>query len=162
MNFNKTYDTVFAINRKWKLLADCAAGVLICLFLYTGIDKLYHQSQFKDALQKSPVLSGYATLLAWSLPTSELFIALLLFMPQTRRYGFKASVLLLSAFTLYLGYMMVFAPKLPCMCAGLLESLSWRMHLVLNVVLIVIAILGLVMGGKRYNDGTRAPPVGQG
>ncbi|SHL11090.1 hypothetical protein SAMN05444266_10277 [Chitinophaga jiangningensis] len=162
MNLNKTYDTEVTFNRRWKLLADSTAGLLICLFLYTGIDKLYHQSQFKDALQKSPVLSGYATLLAWSLPTSELFIALLLFMPQTRKYGFKASVVLLSAFTLYLSYMMVFAPKLPCMCAGLLESLSWRMHLALNVVLIVISILGLIACGKRSNDGTRAPPANQG
>lgn len=158
----KTYCPLITSNRFWKILSDGAAGLLICLFLYTGIDKFYHQASFKDALQKSPVLSSDAGLLAWSLPTAEMMIALALFMPQTKKVGFKASLILLSAFTLYLCYMMVFAPKLPCMCAGLLETLSWNMHLILNVVLIVIAILGLVASGKHFSDGSRAPPDGKG
>jgi len=162
MTFHKTYRPHISEGSRWYIVAEVAAGLLICLFLFTGLDKLYNYHQFKDALGKSPLLVDIANVLAWSLPVTEIMIAVALFIPVTRKVGFKATIIIMLVFIVYLSYMMAFAPKLPCMCAGLLESLSWKSHIVFNFMMIVLAILGIVASGKRSSAGSRAPPDGRG
>jgi uncharacterized membrane protein len=159
MNTHKTYRPSLTERTKWTLTVESIAGVIMCLFLFTGLDKLYNYKQFRDALSKSPVLTNVAGIVAWSLPVAEIFIATALFIPAMRKTGLKATILLLAVFTVYLSYMMAFAPKLPCMCAGLLESLSWKSHIIFNAVMIVLAIIGIVASGKSSSAGSRAPPT---
>nr|WP_283093139.1 MauE/DoxX family redox-associated membrane protein [Chitinophaga hostae] len=143
-------------------IAQAASGLLICLFLYTGLDKMYNHSRFMDALEKSYLLADVAGVVTWSLPVIEILIAVALFVPSLRMRGFKYAIVLLSVFTFYLCYMMVVSPKLPCMCAGVLEGLSWKSHIAFNIVMIVLAILGMMATGKCLDDGSRAPPMTKG
>lgn len=158
MSSPTTYRPYAHEQKRWSTTTEIAAGLLICLFLFTGVDKLHNYSKFKDALSKSPLLMEMAGIIAWSLPTVEILIALLLFIPVTRKIGFKGSIVIMLVFIMYLSYMMAFAPKLPCMCAGLLESLSWKSHIIFNTLMVVLAILGVVASGKCSSVGGRAPP----
>ena len=148
--------------RTWGYIAQATSGLLICLFLYTGLDKMYNHSRFMDALEKSYLLASVAGVVTWSLPVIEILIAVALFVPVLRKRGFKCAIVLLSVFTFYLCYMMVFSPKLPCMCVGVLERLSWKSHIAFNIVMIVLAILGMMATGKSFDDGSRAPPMTKG
>jgi uncharacterized membrane protein len=159
MSIHKTYRRPQTESTKWTLTVEAIAAGLIILFLFTGIDKLYNYRQFRDALNKSPVLANVAGLVAWSLPVAEILVAAALLIPSMKKTGLKATILLLAVFTIYLSYMMAFAPKLPCMCAGLLESLSWKSHIIFNAVMIVLAIIGIVASGKSSSAGSRAPPT---
>jgi putative oxidoreductase len=117
------------------LLSNC---ILLVLYTYTGLSKLAEQTQFRYTLQK--VLSSYegAATLAWMIPVTELVVVLLLFFPVTRRIGLLLSFLLLLLFTLYLLYMIVYLPELPCSCGGVVSQLGWRGHVVFNCFLIGI------------------------
>ncbi|WP_396127661.1 MauE/DoxX family redox-associated membrane protein [Algoriphagus halophytocola] len=73
-----------------------------------------------------------------------MLIALLLLFSITRWWGYLGSILLLTVFTTYVGLIWVGAfPRVPCNCAGILESLGWLEHFVLNMICIGIAVWGI-------------------
>ena len=88
-------------------------------------------------------------IMAWAVPLTELAVAGLLFFVSTRGLGLKASFVLMILFTLYIGYMLVFTPHLPCSCGGVIKQLSWKEHLVFNIALTGLAALGIVLVKKR-------------
>ena len=60
-------------------------------------------------------------------------------------YRILGSVLLLTVFVTYVGLIWVGAfPRVPCNCAGILESLGWAEHFWMNLGLIGVAVWGLV------------------
>ena len=63
----------------------------------------------------------------------------------------RGSSLVLTVFTTYVGLIWVGAfPRVPCSCAGILESLGWAEHFGLNLICIGIAAIGLKLeGGER-------------
>ncbi|MFC0773403.1 MauE/DoxX family redox-associated membrane protein [Terrimonas alba] len=122
---------------------DRVSAIFILLFAYTAFSKLLEFSTFQFVLGASPLIGNYANIIAWMLPAAELAVAGLLFFPSTRTVGLKASLLLMTVFTLYLVYMLVFSPELPCSCGGVLKKLSWREHVYFNLILILIAIIAL-------------------
>lgn len=123
--------------------AVCIACLLIVLFSYTALSKLFHYTFFRMVLGQAPLLKTGAAVTAVLLPLTELFIALLLVFPVTRLRGLYASLALLSLFTAYLLYMIVFAPHLPCSCGGVIGKMSWRQHLVFNGVFIGLTVVGI-------------------
>jgi hypothetical protein len=122
---------------------ELISSLLILLFVYTGLSKLYSVASFEAVLQQSPLISSGAGMLAWQLPLTELCIVLLLFFPSTRLVGLYGSLLLLSLFTFYLLYMLLFTPHLPCSCGGVIGSLGWKEHVGLNLVFIVLTVIGI-------------------
>ena len=122
------------------------SSLVIFLFGYTAISKLLSIDLFEAVLEQSPLISSGAALLAWQIPLAELGIVLLLIFSSTRKWGLWASALLLSLFTIYLGYMVLFSHHLPCSCGGVISNMSWPVHIVFNVVCIgttVVAIRNL-------------------
>ena len=108
------------------MTTELISSLLILLFVYTGLSKLLSIERFEAVLGQSPIISSGAGMLAWQVPLTELGIALLLFFSATRLVGLWAALVLLSLFTLYLGWMVLFAPHLPCSCGGVIGSLSWK------------------------------------
>jgi putative oxidoreductase len=121
---------------------EIISALFILLFVYTALSKLSEQGKFKWALGESILLSNYAGTIAWALPTVELLVALLLFIPRTRLWGLYASTVLMVIFTIYLGYMIAFDPKLPCSCGGVLQNMTWKQHLIFNVFFTLLAGTG--------------------
>lgn len=112
--------------------------LLVLLFVYTGLTKLMDYTAFRAALIKSPPLRSWAGTIAWALPVAELLVAILLLLPRWRGYGIGASLLLLVLLTGYLGWMILYAPHLPCNCGGVVSGMSWRQHVWFNGGFIVL------------------------
>jgi hypothetical protein len=122
---------------------ELISSLLIFLFGYTAISKLLSIDRFEAVLGQSPLISSGAALLAWQIPLAELAIVLLLIFSSTRKMGLWVSAILLSFFTIYLFYMVLFSPHLPCSCGGVISSMSWPVHIGFNVVCIAITVAGI-------------------
>ncbi len=143
----------------WRLLAaDFISGLLLLVFLYTAWSKLREYEQFRYTLSQSYLLKPVAGVIAWLLPVVELIVVVLLFVPMWRRWGLKFSTMLLSVLTLYLTFMMIFAPKLPCACGGVLEDMTWKEHIYFNLGLIILSIIGAVLYKKEKGKLNKSPP----
>ena len=139
-------------------IADIISGALLLLFLYTSLNKLTHYDTFKAALHTSPLLKDVSGVIAWLLPAIEIVVAATLFIPYTRVKGLKASLILITAFTLYLLYMIAFTPRLPCNCGGVLQSLTWSQHIFFNLFFILLALTGILLYKKDKNRQSEPPP----
>jgi putative oxidoreductase len=145
----KKYDTMvlpagknfsaLLINKKGVIIESVSA-LFILLFAYTGITKLAVIKDLLKVLKKYPLIGQFYELVAWGLPITELAVVLLLIIPRTRIAGLIASIGLMSVFTIYLSYMLIYAPKLPCTCGGMLQQLTWPQHLVFNIVFILLGV----------------------
>ncbi len=113
---------------------------LIFLFCYTASSKLVEHAAFLSILRSSPILHRYAWFVSWMIPVVEIIVAGLLFFPATNSTGLRLSLVLLILFTGYIAYMMLFFPRLPCSCGGIIQSLSWGQHLGLNIFLVFLIL----------------------
>jgi hypothetical protein len=140
------------------LFADMISGLLLLLFLYTSISKLTDQEVFKNVLTASPLLKRYAEIIAWLIPSTEIAIAILLFIPRFRIKGLIASVILIALFTIYLLYMIAFTPNLPCSCGGVIRLLTWPQHIIFNLFFIFSSLAGIILYRRANNLKSNPPP----
>tara|TARA_R110002020_G_scaffold131044_1_gene293028 strand:+ start:4021 stop:4419 length:399 start_codon:yes stop_codon:yes gene_type:complete len=118
--------------------------LLILLWTYTGFDKLIQFEASRKAFHNQTFPAELAEILAYAVPISELLIALLLLFSVSRWWGYLGSLLLLSVFTTYVGLIWVGAfPRVPCNCAGIIESMGWETHFWMNLGFIGVAVWGL-------------------
>jgi len=121
----------------------------VMLFVYAAVSKLLDFENFQVQLGQSPLLSSYASYVSWMVPTLELLIAFLLFVPKFRNYGLYACLCLMTMFTAYIYIVLHYSSFVPCSCGGILEKMSWNVHLVFNIFFVGIAVLGIVFS-HRY------------
>ena len=137
MDTNKNINIIYGLLRIMMLL----------FWIYVGIDKVWQLNAFKIALTQQPIISYFAPVLFWLLPVLEVSLGLLLAFPseKVQSWGWEASILLISVFTVYiaLGVLDVYEQK-PCMCSSFLSNVSWTTHLVINSVILALSILGWV------------------
>jgi len=133
---------------KRKYLIEIISGLLILLFVYAAVTKLMEYNRFHLSVEKEPLIGSFANFITWLVPAIELFISYLLFRPETRKLGLKAAFSLMSVFTLYVAYILLFVPIRPCGCGGVIQKLSWPQHLVFNIFFTVIALLGIILFDK--------------
>lgn len=115
----------------------------ILLFIYAAMSKLLQIEHFRIQIAKSPLLSAFADMVAWSLPISEIVISLLLTMPKLRRAGLWLGMGLMSMFTTYIFIILNFSSFIPCSCGGILEKMGWKEHLIFNLVFVFLAAIAL-------------------
>ncbi|MBN7809526.1 DoxX family membrane protein [Algoriphagus sp. H41] len=126
------------------------SSFLILLWTYTGLEKLVNFQSSRKAFHNQTFPPELADALSYLVPGVELLIALLLLISATRWWGYLASILLMSVFTTYVGLIWVGAfPRVPCNCAGILESLGWAEHFWMNLGLIGMAVVGIWMEGRK-------------
>lgn len=127
-------------------LKTIPASSLIFLWIYTGLDKLIGFDKSRKAFHNQTLSSELAEILTYTVPVIELLLALLLLFSVTRWWGYLGSILVLTVFATYVGLIWVGAfPRVPCNCAGILESLGWTEHFVLNLGFIAVSVLGLYL-----------------
>ena len=100
---------------------------------------------FKEQIAESPILKPVAPFIAWALPLTEFLVSILLIIPRWRLKGLYASLMLMVAFTIYIGAIMAFNKELPCSCGGIISELSWQGHLIFNSVFILLAFAGVLL-----------------
>jgi hypothetical protein len=55
----------------------------------------------------------------------------------------------MAAFTGYIGFMLLSNIELPCSCGGVISSLSWKNHLVFNILFLLLASVGYYLSRPR-------------
>jgi putative oxidoreductase len=131
------------------LITDILSALFILLFVYTAITKLGSHESFKVVLSQSPLIGTSSNILSFFLPGVELIIAILLFIPSMRLWGFAGSLFLMLSFTFYITYMIFFTPHLPCSCGGVLAQMTWKQHLLFNIFFTALAVVGLMVSLKN-------------
>jgi putative oxidoreductase len=119
------------------------AALLIFLFVYTATSKFLDFNSFKLTLHASPLITDKNILVAWAIPVVELITAALLLIPRTRLFGLYSSLGIMTVFTLYLGYMLLFTPNRPCVCGGVIKTMSWNGHLVFNCFFVLLSLMAI-------------------
>ncbi|UCS95045.1 hypothetical protein KZP23_08555 [Echinicola marina] len=122
--------------------------LFILLWAYTGMEKLVGYNGFLQAMQNQTIPLAWARKLAYIILIVELVLTLMLMVRNTRKLGLLLSTLLITVFTTYIGLVWIGAfPRVPCSCAGFIESMSWEGHFLFNVGFIVLGVFG-VMASK--------------
>ncbi|WP_104382918.1 MauE/DoxX family redox-associated membrane protein [Sphingobacterium sp. HMA12] len=120
---------------------------LMVFWLYVSVDKLLELDAFHAALQRQPLATFLTDLLYWLLPLTELLLGLL-FIGRYRHYAYLLSAILLFSFSVFIALGLVgFYPNRPCGCASVFSRLSWSWHLVVNLILLILSILGWYLTG---------------
>lgn len=132
-------------------LIEIIASLFILLFVYTATDKFIHHDRFQIAISKSPLPAFSNSIIVWGLPITEFFIASLLFVPSLRKKGLITAFLLMVLFTFYVAYMILFSANLSCSCGGVISQMSWKQHLVFNIIFILLAGTGIWLS-KQTKD----------
>jgi hypothetical protein len=120
-------------------------ALLVLLMVYAAASKGFVFMKFVDQLSRSPLFNTWPQLVGISILVAELVAAALLLFTRTQRLGLWACLVLLLVFTLYIIGMLIFSPKLPCSCGGIIEKLGWKGHIVFNLFFIGLSILGLYL-----------------
>lgn len=136
------------MNTRARNITQQSIRIFLMLFwLYVAVDKLLELDAFHSALQRQPLPTVLVDQLYWSPPIGELLIGLL-FIRRYRQIAYLLSASLLLLFSAYIAIGLAgFYPKLPCGCASAFTQLSWSWHLVVNLILLFISILGWYLNG---------------
>jgi len=132
-----------------KTAIEIISSLLILLFVYAALSKLFEYSGFKVQLRNSEWLKPFAGIIAWLVPAIELAISLMLTVKVTRILGLYASLILLLVFTLYIAGMLLSGMRLPCSCGGIIQQLSWKQHLLFNLFFLLLSLIGIVLERKQ-------------
>ena len=125
------------------ILAETAAWLLVFLFAYTAVSKVYDWQGTRMAMYNQIFPNWMAEALLYVLPLTEIGLAVLLLVPSRRKLGLLLSVVLLSLFTGYVAVVWLgFTARVPCSCGGVLSSLGWGAHLVFNLVCLGVSCTG--------------------
>ena len=114
------------------------------LFVYAAFSKVLDFENFQVQLGQSPLLSAFAHWVSWAVIVIELGIALLLVFSKTKIIGLYAGFCLMIMFSAYIFIILNYSSFVPCSCGGILEKMSWQMHLVFNITFIVLAVVAIL------------------
>lgn len=128
--------------------------ILLMLFFFTGMEKIWYHPFFHIMLRKQPLPGWIKDILDWGLPFGELALTALLTISRTRLYGLWASAVAMLLFAGYAAYA-ASAPggKVVCACGKLFSGLSWAAHFWVNMMLAAIAFTAILLyhRNKRKN-----------
>ena len=127
--------------------------LLVLLFAYTAISKFLDFETFRGQMLNQPLPISLSSQLAWAVPLIELVVAIMLIRKFTRLMGLALSLVLMAAFTIYVGLIVANAfDRVPCSCGAIMESLSWKGHLAVNIFFLILSTIGFIleMRKKRY------------
>lgn len=118
------------------------AAIFIFLFFYTAISKIIDLGLFKAQMQITFHYKIFVYVIIWLLPLVEIIVAFMLLIPSYRTRGFLVSTIMMIIFIIYIACLMMFWTHLPCSCGGIIEMLSWKQHLILNIFLLLLSTTG--------------------
>ena len=131
-----------------EVIVDIITYLFVVLFVYTATDKFWKIESFQIFMSRLDLFHYTGKYVALMIPSSEVFISVLLLIHKTRRLGMFLSLSLMTVFTAYLIYMKLTAEVLPCHCGGAISSLSWVQHIWFNIILILMSVAALILDKK--------------
>jgi putative oxidoreductase len=145
--------------KTWKpeLWIQIIINCLIILWVYTACSKLIAFGEFSRQMALQPFGRIFNQLLVYFLPAIEFLVAVLLVMRKTRLIGLFVSCLLMFAFTFYISLVLTgYYTKMPCSCGGVIESLSWKDHLLFNLFFLLINLVAFYLLLNQSKKGGQA------
>jgi len=138
-------------NKLLKIRNSCAALIAIML-CYAALSKLADYKVSKEQMLNQVFPDAIALQLAWLVPVIELLIVLTLVFEKTMLRGLYASLLLMTAFSIYISLTMsgLFG-RTPCSCGGILKNMSYSTHLLFNLFFIILAVIGIKADQRWLN-----------
>lgn len=121
----------------------------ILLFVYAGVSKLQDFETFQVQLGQSPLLSAYAMWISWMVILAEIAISFLLIFPPARKIGLWAGFNLMIMFTIYIFIILHYSSYVPCSCGGILEKMTWEVHLIFNIVFVILGAVAILLQQKN-------------
>jgi len=123
--------------------------LLILLWSSTGLSKILEFAEFKQQLI-TILGEDMAKPVSIVIPSLELIAAMTIPFGKTGTLGLYLSLILMTTFTAYVilvitGY---FGPA-PCTCGGIITALSWKQHLIVNIILLLIVLYSFFNLQKR-------------
>lgn len=139
---------------KKTLILDVISTLLIILFVYTAVSKLINYNGFVWKLGTSPIVSVSPVLFSILIPAAELITSGLLLTQRYKKWGLYSAFALMSLFTLYVAYMLLFASRLPCTCGGIIKMMTWKQHLVFNTIFTILAFIAIKLFRQEQESNT--------
>jgi len=127
--------------RAQRIFFELFRWCFIVLWLYAGTIKLIDHKLFIEQLEMSPLLASVSVIVSFTFPLLEFITALLLISPRTLRPALFLTLYLFLSLALYILYLFILAPKVPCACGGIIERLNWSGHLILNFTGVALAVI---------------------
>lgn len=135
-----------------KSVLEITSLLFILLFVYTAVSKFLDYENFRAVIGQSPLLTGFAPILAIVVPLAEVVIALMLAIPRYRGAGLYASFAMMALFTTYIIVLVTLSEKVPCSCGGVISRMTWDQHLYFNIFFVLLALLGMWLHTKQAGD----------
>lgn len=146
---------------KKKTILEAITILLVILWCYAGVTKIFEFEIFRAQLHHSPMLKQVATLIAIGLPVLEIVVAILLLLPKTKIWGLYISAALLFLFTVYISCLFVFfSTSIPCSCSGIIEKLGWKGHLIFNITCLLLSLAGIRLNKNIFYNFLPKPKAG--
>jgi len=128
-----------------RFIIQTVSLLYVLLFVYASMSKLFDFERFQIQLAQSPILSAYAFWISWLVITIELLTSALLIYSRTRLAGLFSSLSLMTMFTVYIYIVLHYSSFVPCSCGGILEKMTWNIHLIFNIFFIFLALTAIIM-----------------
>jgi hypothetical protein len=141
----------FQVNFKSAFI-ESVVLLYVLLFVYAAVSKLLDFERFQVQLAQSPILSAYAYWISYLVIGIELFVSILLLFARTRIIGLFAALTLMTMFTVYIFIVLHYSSFIPCSCGGILEKMTWKTHLVFNMVFILLAAAAIMLQNIIFHD----------
>jgi len=136
---------------KKQVIIECIVALLIMLFLYASISKFLDFKTFIGQMNNQPLPNSWTPFLVWGIPFLEIAISVALLFEYTRLLGLYASLILMILFTVYTSIILLhFFPYIPCSCGGVIQKLTWRQHLGLNLFFVSLSVLGIIQQRSKH------------
>ena len=124
----------------------------IILFVYAAVSKLTDFENFQVQVAQSPLLSAFATFIAYVTVIGELVIALMLCFTKSRLLGLYLFLGFMTAFTVYIYLILNYSPFVPCSCGGVLEKMGWWEHLWFNGVVCLVTVFIIITDNETISS----------
>lgn len=135
---------------------DIILVLFATLFVYAAVSKLLTYDDFQAQISKSPLIMNHGWWISWAVPAIEIIVGAMMFIPRFQLQALYAAFSLMFIFTIYIGFMLIFTPNLPCSCGGILSSMGWIQHFIFNIAFTLLAIVGIVFLNKQRKNHTAA------
>lgn len=135
-----------------KYLIDGITFLIILMWFYAATSKLLSYQEFRISMSNQPLPHFLQTTLIYTLPATEIAVAVLILFRRTQQLGLILSLFLMVAFTVYISLGLLNALKwVPCSCGGILQQMTWPTHLVFNLAYIIIILIAIYKSKKKRN-----------
>jgi len=134
-------------------IANFSWLLLLGIFLYAAVVKIFEHEAFRRNLSISPLLvAPEVPVIAVGVVLIELFVAVTLIWERTKLFGIYTAFFLSITYLFYSLSIEVFFDSIPCGCGGIFNKLDAVSHIVFNIFLTILAVLALLLHRQSKNN----------